>query len=62
MRAARFGRRWTQRELAAAVDRSVRWVSRVERGQSALTLLDLERLTGALGISVTIGSDDDGAM
>ena len=41
MRALRRSRNWTLNDLAARLDRSVGWLSQVERGQSEPALADI---------------------
>ena len=53
LRALRKSRRLTLTDMAAAMDRSVGWMSQIERDLSEPTLTDLEQLADALDVSVT---------
>ena len=60
LRALRKARGLTLTELALEVDRSVGWLSQVERELTAPTIRDLARLAGALGqpMSLFFGQPD----
>lgn len=54
LRALRKSRGLTLAQLAAAVGRSVGWVSQVERGLSDPAIADLRKLAAGLGVSVSM--------
>ncbi len=53
LRALRHYRDLTLKDLAAAVGRSVGWLSQIERGQSTPSVRDLGRLAEQLGINIS---------
>lgn len=61
LRALRKARGLTLAELAATLDRSVGWMSQVERDRSELTITDLRHLAAALGVSVSMLARHEGA-
>ena len=53
IRALRRSRGWTLSDLAERLDRSVGWLSQVERGQSEPALADIRALAGLFGLPVS---------
>ena len=53
IRALRRSRGWTLNDLADRLDRSVGWLSQVERGQSEPALVDIRALAGLFGFPVS---------
>ncbi|MEM1432325.1 MAG: XRE family transcriptional regulator [Pseudomonadota bacterium] len=53
IRALRKARKWTLKELADQIGRSVGWLSQVERGQTVPSVQDLSELAHRFGISVS---------
>ncbi len=61
LRALRRSRGTTLADLAAQIDRSVGWLSQVERGLSDPSIDDLRRLAGAFGVSIGFFFQNDDA-
>jgi transcriptional regulator with XRE-family HTH domain len=53
IRALRQGRGWTLTDLAKRLDRSVGWLSQVERGSSEPSLADIRLIAGLFGLPVS---------
>lgn len=53
IRALRQGRGWTLTDLAQRLDRSVGWLSQVERGTSEPTLADIRLIAGLFNLPVS---------
>ena len=53
MRALRRSRNWTLNDLAARLDRSVGWLSQVERGQSEPALADIRTVAALFDLPVS---------
>ena len=53
IRALRRSRNWTLNDLAERLDRSVGWLSQVERGQSEPSLADIRALATLFGLPVS---------
>ena len=53
IRALRRSRSWTLNDLADRLDRSVGWLSQVERGQSEPALADIRAVAGLFGLPVS---------
>ena len=53
IRALRRSRSWTLNDLAYRLDRSVGWLSQVERGQSEPALADIRAVAGLFGLPVS---------
>ena len=53
IRALRRSRNWTLNDLAERLDRSVGWLSQVERGQSEPSLADIRALAALFGLPVS---------
>ena len=53
IRALRRSRGWTLSDLAERLDRSVGWLSQVERGQSEPALADIRALATLIGLPVS---------
>lgn len=53
IRALRRSRNWTLNDLAARLDRSVGWLSQVERGQSEPALSDIRTVAALFGLPVS---------
>jgi transcriptional regulator with XRE-family HTH domain len=53
IRALRRSRSWTLSDLAARLDRSVGWLSQVERGRSEPALADIRAVAGIFGLPVS---------
>ena len=54
LRQLRESRGWSQEELAGRADLNRTYVGELERGQAVASLVTLDKLSHALGISVTV--------
>jgi transcriptional regulator with XRE-family HTH domain len=52
VRRLREGRGWSQEELAGHADLNRSYVGEIERGQVIVSLVTIQKLSGALGLSV----------
>ncbi len=60
VQAARARKKWTQEQVAAAIDRTPESVSNIERGRNLPTLETLSRIAHTLGVPLRDFFDDQG--